>query len=461
MITREKKIFTIREITRYLKMKIEQDPVLAQVWVRGEISNFKRHSSGHLYFTLKDADSRLKCVMFSSRAGRLPFRPGEGMQVLAQGAINIYERDGSYQLYVEAMQPDGVGGLYLAYEQLKTRLSAEGLFAAQRKQALPRMPRAVGVVTSPTGAAVRDVLTTIERRYPGMPVVLYPALVQGAGAAASVARGIELMNAYGGVDLLIVGRGGGSLEELWAFNEEIVARSIAASRIPVISAVGHETDTTIADFVADVRAATPTAAAELAVPVLADLRSWRAQLTGRLVAAMAHQRTRKAERLAQLQTRAVYRAPERYLLLQQTERFERAHEHLTAHMSRLVVQKQERLQLLKRSLRVDVLLARRASVAGQLTVSRTRLHNGLAHYVRGRRLQWQGLVRSLDALSPLKIMARGYSLVYDGQEQHLLTDSREVAVGDELVVRLAQGKLKVQTLETCLAAEIGEHEVQV
>ncbi|MED4602401.1 exodeoxyribonuclease VII large subunit, partial [Paenibacillus validus] len=259
-------IYSIKELNRVIKNKLEADDALQNVWVRGEISNFTHHSSGHMYFTLKDADSRLKSIMFASYNQRLGFIPKEGTKVLACGNISVYERDGAYQFYVTQMQPDGIGSLYLAYEQLKKKLEAEGLFAPERKKPIPAFPRAIGVITSPTGAAVRDIIITLQRRYPSVPVLLYPVLVQGKQAAPSIVRAVEEMNRLNEVDVLIVGRGGGSLEELWAFNEEIVARAIYASVLPVISAVGHETDFTIADFVADLRAATPTAAAELAVP---------------------------------------------------------------------------------------------------------------------------------------------------------------------------------------------------
>ncbi|MGG3275678.1 exodeoxyribonuclease VII large subunit, partial [Paenibacillus macerans] len=225
-------------------MKLDSDRLLSEVWIRGEISNFTHHSSGHMYFTLKDESSRVKCIMFASYNQRLPFRPKEGAKVIARGNVTVYERDGQYQFYATQMQPDGIGSLYLAFEQLKQKLEAEGLFAPERKRPLPRFPRTIGVVTSPTGAAVRDILTTLQRRYPQAAVILYPVLVQGKGAAPSIVKAIRALNAMGEADVLIVGRGGGSLEELWAFNEEQVARAIYESAVPVISAVGHETDFT-------------------------------------------------------------------------------------------------------------------------------------------------------------------------------------------------------------------------
>ncbi|WP_233500685.1 exodeoxyribonuclease VII large subunit, partial [Paenibacillus antibioticophila] len=244
----QQRVLSIKELNRYIRMKMESDRLLSEVWIRGEISNFTHHSSGHMYFTLKDEGSRIKCIMFASHNQRLPFVPKEGARVIARGNVTVYERDGQYQFYAVHMQPDGIGSLYLAYEQLKSKLEGEGLFAQERKRELPKYPRVIGVITSPTGAAVRDILTTLQRRYPLAAVVLYPVLVQGKGAAPSIVRAIRTMNEQGEADVLIVGRGGGSLEELWAFNEEQVARAIYQSAIPVISAVGHETDFTIADF---------------------------------------------------------------------------------------------------------------------------------------------------------------------------------------------------------------------
>ena len=260
-------VLSVSQITGYLKSLLEGDPNLNPVFISGEISNFTDHyRSGHLYFSLKDEKAVLKAVMFSSSARRLRFRPSDGMKVLCRGRISLYEASGQYQLYVDDMQPDGLGTLNLAYEQLKTRLEKEGLFDAARKRPIPRYPRRVGVITSPTGAAVRDICQILGRRWPMAEIVFCPVLVQGEEAAPQLVEALARMNRVDGVDTIIIGRGGGSLEDLWAFNEESVARAVAASKIPVISAVGHETDFTICDFVADLRAPTPSAAAELAVP---------------------------------------------------------------------------------------------------------------------------------------------------------------------------------------------------
>ncbi len=269
----EPKIATVSQINGYVKKILDHNIILNNVWIKGEISNFKHHYSGHLYITLKDEGGVLKAVMFRSSAQSLTFEPSDGMKVLARGRISVYEAGGAYQLYIEEMIPDGVGELYIAYEQLKKQLEEEGLFAPEHKKPIPQFPKRVGVVTASTGAAVRDIINVITRRYPMAEIVIYPAQVQGTGAAQSVVRAIEYFNATKEVDTLIVGRGGGSIEDLWAFNEEITARAIYASEIPIISAVGHETDFTIADFVADLRAPTPSAAAEIAVPSMIELRN--------------------------------------------------------------------------------------------------------------------------------------------------------------------------------------------
>ena len=260
----EKNYITITQLSKYLKYKFDGDPNLTNVYLKGEISNFKAHTRGHYYFTLKDEGSRINAVMFASSASKLKFTPIDGMKVLVTGKVTIYEATGGYQIYVNDMLEDGVGNLYIAFEQLKKKLESEGLFDKEHKKKIPRMPKRVGIVTASTGAAIRDILTTIKRRYPITETILFPALVQGKDAAADIARKIEIANTYD-IDTLIVGRGGGSIEDLWPFNEEIVARAIYNSKVPVISAVGHEVDFTIADFVADLRAPTPTAAAELAV----------------------------------------------------------------------------------------------------------------------------------------------------------------------------------------------------
>ncbi|MBB6730518.1 exodeoxyribonuclease VII large subunit [Cohnella zeiphila] len=437
------RVLSIREINRYIKMKLEGDLRLQDVWLRGEISNFTRHSSGHMYFTLKDESGRLKSIMFASHNQRLPFAPKDGMKVLARGGVSVYERDGAYQFYVTAMQPDGIGSLYLAFEQLKRKLEAEGLFAEAGKRPIPRYPRAVGVITSPTGAAVRDVIITLQRRHPSVPILLYPANVQGKAAAPSIVKAIAAMNRLAEVDVLIVGRGGGSLEELWAFNEETVARAIRASAIPVISAVGHETDFTIADFAADLRAATPTAAAELAVPHMAELRQSLQSLELRMAKTLRLQLERARARLAHSARSPFFTQPRRALLAR-AEQLDRLRDRLRHRADEHRARARERLARLDGRLRA-VRPAEQAAYARKRADAAAR---GLALAMRGvlreRQKAFGGLVRQLDALSPLKIMARGYSLAYDEQERSLIRSIREVQPGDLIKVRLADGKLDCQ-----------------
>lgn len=267
-----RRIATVSQINNYIKALLDQMPVLQNIWIKGEISNFKRHSSGHLYLTLKDGGAVIKAVMFRNAAANLSFAPADGTKVLARGRISVYEAGGQYQMYIEEMEADGLGDLYAKFEALKKQLSEEGLFDDERKKPIPRFPETIGIVTSPTGAAIRDMINVIKRRCPMVKVIIYPCFVQGESAAQSIAAGIKYFNENKKVDVIIAGRGGGSIEDLWAFNEEITARSVAQSEIPVISAVGHEVDFTICDFAADLRAPTPSAAAELAVPDILELR---------------------------------------------------------------------------------------------------------------------------------------------------------------------------------------------
>ncbi|MFB9277347.1 exodeoxyribonuclease VII large subunit [Cohnella cellulosilytica] len=434
---------TIRDITRLIKSKLEGDAGLQDVWLRGEISNFTFHSSGHMYFTLKDENARLKCIMFASYNQRLPFSPKNGMKVLARGGISVYERDGQYQFYATAMQPDGIGSLYLAFEQLKRKLEAEGLFHPEAKRELPRYPHTVGVITSPTGAAVRDILITLERRNPGVHVLLYPVAVQGTGAAPSIVKAIRTMNELGAADVLIVGRGGGSLEELWAFNEEAVARAIRDSAIPIISAVGHETDFTIADFAADLRAATPTAAAEIAVRHIGELRQELAHMEQRMAGALRSGLAAARERW-QHAARSPYFTQPRRSLLAQAERLDRLKEALRYRMGTEQGRAQERAARLAGRLqavnpRQQVVHARQ-----RVTAAAKGLELAMNSIARDKSSRYGSLVRQLDALSPLKVMARGYSLAYDEGEKKLIRSINEVQPGDLIRIRVTDGKLDCQ-----------------
>ncbi|MFY0543254.1 exodeoxyribonuclease VII large subunit [Brevibacillus sp. H7] len=431
-------VWSVSELNRCIKQVLEQDDRLSDVWVRGEISNFTHHSSGHMYFTLKDRDSRLKVVMFASHNRFLRFLPKDGTKAIVRGSISAYERDGAYQLYAREMQPDGLGSLYLAFEQLKAKLSAEGLFAPERKRPLPRFPKRIGVVTSPTGAAIRDICTTIRRRYPQAEIILSPAIVQGAEAPFSIVSAIHIINRHPEVDVLIVGRGGGSIEELWAFNDEQVARAIAASRIPVISAVGHETDVTIADFVADVRAATPTAAAELAVPHYLEWVERLHQLEARMHRALHGSLTEQRKRLERLQHSYAMCRPQRRLEEAQ-QRLDALQLRMGQAMKQLVSRRRERLQFFSQQVQRYRLKDQTGKRREQLEKNRLRLQQLIHQRLKQSRMEWVGRVAQLDALSPLKVMQRGFSLVYKDGE--LVKSVNQFAPGDSLVIRLSDGSV--------------------
>ncbi len=394
-----RRVYSVTQLNQAVKRVLERESEFRDVLVKGEVSNFKHHSSGHMYFTLKDDGARIKCVMFRGKNRNLRFRPEDGLTVVASGALGLYEVAGEYQLYVEELLPAGQGALFLAFEQLKQKLQAEGLFSQERKRPLPYLPRCVGVVTSPTGAAIRDILSVLRRRMPTVDILLAPALVQGEGGPASVVQAIEQLASRDDVEVLIVGRGGGSLEELWTFNDERVARAIAASNVPVISAVGHETDVTIADFVADRRAPTPSAAAELAVP------ERRALLQG--VESMA-------ERLQSAQAKRVRSLRERLEYL-------RSSPALTRPTDRV----QQRMQ------HVDELTHR-------LSTSFQRL-------VEQRRHRLEATVGRLESLSPLGTLARGYAICHVDGNEVPVRRAADVPPGARLRVRLHEGELLCRT----------------
>ncbi|MFD2672773.1 exodeoxyribonuclease VII large subunit [Marinicrinis sediminis] len=439
-------VLSVRELTRTIKQRLETDPAFSDIWVQGEISNFIHHRSGHMYFTLKDKDSRIKSVMFASHNRTLPFLLKEGAKVLARGSVSVYERDGQYQLYVTQMQPDGIGSLFLAFEQLKEKLKQEGLFDPNVKKPIPSYPRAIGLVTSPTGAAVRDMMITLERRFPSIPVLLYPAHVQGVKAAPSIVRGIQIMNELDEVDVLIVGRGGGSLEELWAFNEEQVARAIFQSRIPVISAVGHETDTTIADYVADLRAATPTAAAELAVPDQRELKQRLKQLQERLGQSLTVKSADSRKRLERLQASPYLTHPKRYLLQEPSQYVDRLKEQLTYALDKAAAAKRQKLQQFAHQLNALHPRQRLQGLRKDTTLLRQQLTQSLQMVMKDKHHQLRSEMRQLDALSPLKIMQRGYSLVYDETGTQVRKSAAELKQGEQLRVRMQDGQVHCEVL---------------
>lgn len=337
-MTATKGMLSVTQVNEYLKMLMDGDRVLSNVFVRGEISNFKLYSSGHAYFTLKDETGQLKAVMFRSYASRLPFRPSDGMRVIAHGRISVYEASGQYQLYADELQPDGAGSLALRFEQIKQRLQSEGLFEEARKKPLPPMPMRIGVITSPSGAAVHDIMNVLGRRFPCAQVLLFPSQVQGAEAPAQLMMGLEFFSVSGIADVIIIGRGGGSAEDLWAFNDEALARAVAACPIPVISAVGHESDFTICDFVADKRAPTPSAAAELAVPEVSALLSALRGLGERMSACLEKKLREERRILARISDSGVFSHPERLLDAHRMKLTDRE-ESLSRAMSQLLLQK--------------------------------------------------------------------------------------------------------------------------
>ncbi|MGG1443830.1 exodeoxyribonuclease VII large subunit [Brevibacillus laterosporus] len=430
-------VMSVAELNRYVKRMMEGDLRLADVWIRGEISNFTHHHSGHMYFTLKDKDSRLKIVMFASYNRFLTFIPKNGTKAIVRGSISVFERDGAYQLYARELQPDGIGALFLAYEQLKEKLQQEGLFASERKRALPRFPKTIGVVTSPTGAAIRDIITTLKRRYPQAGIMLAPAIVQGVEAPASIIRAIRNINQYQ-VDVMIVGRGGGSIEELWAFNDEAVARAIVASQVPVISAVGHETDFTIADFVADMRAATPTAAAELAVPHYLEWMERIKQLDHRLARALQTQLQEKRTHLQRLQQSYGLKNPLRRVE-ERRQRIDEVTLRLSAIMKMKVVRKREQVRHVKQRLKQIRLERQVEEKRVQINRMQSQLTQHMKQKTERSRQAWLALVQHLDALSPLKVMQRGFSLSYKGDT--LIKSVEGIEVGDQLMIRYQDGKI--------------------
>lgn len=388
----DEKYISISELNNYIKAKIDGDEGLRHVFLRGEISNFKRHTRGHLYFTLKDETSRLSAVMFASSTYSLAFAPEDGMKVLVEGRISVYEANGAYQIYVEKMEQDGIGNLYIAYEKLKKKLQEEGLFDEIYKKPIPRFPKKIGIITASTGAAIRDILSTIKRRYPICETVLFPSLVQGESAKEDIVRQIHRAQEYD-LDVIICGRGGGSIEDLWAFNEEIVARAIFDSKIPIISAVGHEVDFTIADFVADLRAPTPTGAAEMAVPNITDLLEMTRQYRIRLKEAISNRFHHAKVRLERLKESYVLKNPLALYEVKE-QKLDNLLETLQKNMEAILVKQRHRLDI---------------------------------------------GIKSLELLNPLSILEKGYSVVsYEGKIIH---DASLLQQGDLIEIKMHQGKL--------------------
>lgn len=399
MVNATPKIYSVSELNNYVKSILDNNENLKYLFVEGEISNYKAHYSGHLYMTIKDETSAIKAVMFAGNASKLRFRPENGMKVLAFGTVSLFPRDGSYQLYISDMQPDGIGALSIAYEQLKKKLQAEGLFNPEHKKPIPQFPKKVGVITSATGAAIQDIFNVLRRRYPVAEVVVRSAQVQGDGASQDIANAIKEFNDINGADVLIVGRGGGSIEDLWAFNEEILARAVFDSRIPIISAVGHETDYTICDFVADLRAPTPSAAAELAVPDVLELKSELISNKQYIYNLVKNRINSEKNKLNAIERSGALKDP---------------------------------ILKINDSRRNLLFLSERLSDVAQKTIDTNKI-------------KFSRLAGKLDALSPLKVISRGYALV--SSDKGIVKSVENINTGDSLSIELSDGSLKATVTE--------------
>ncbi|MBA4600911.1 exodeoxyribonuclease VII large subunit [Thermoactinomyces mirandus] len=439
----ERNVWSVSDLVEYLYTKLNMDEQLQKIWLEGEITNFSRHSkSRHMYFTIKDERAAIDAVMFAGNNRRLRFQPKNGDRVLVRGYVSLYMKDGHLQMYVQDMRLSGMGDLYVAFQRLKEQLMTEGLFD-QPKKPLPKYPRKVGVITSASGAAVRDIIVTIKRRYPIASILLYPVPVQGDQAASQIARAIDRMNELNEADVIIVGRGGGSLEELWAFNEEVVARSIHRSLLPVVSAVGHETDFTISDLVADRRAPTPTAAAELVVPQIEELRNQVKQYTHRLIKSQFSLLVRLKDRFESKVNRAVFKDP-KARLYQYTQRLDHMETRLEHTMHRILANKDRRLGEAKLQLKSCHPAQELSKLNERLSLLIRDCCTHMAQQVKTQKQMYQHQLAQLDALSPLRVMQRGYSLVYRFDSDQLVKSARQMKSGDLIRVRLADGQLKCQ-----------------
>ena len=428
----------ISELTSRIRTLVEE--AFFEIWVEGELSNCRVWNTGHMYFTLKDANAQIKGVMFRSSLQRLRFTPEDGQRVVARGRVSVYERKGEYQILCEHLEPEGLGALQLAFDQLKQRLTKEGLFDERRKRPLPALPRKIGVVTSLDGAAVRDIIQVLGRRYANAHVVIRPTRVQGEGAALDIARGLAAIARVRGVDVVIVGRGGGSIEDLWAFNEEVVARAIAGCPVPTISAVGHETDVTIADFVADLRAPTPSAAAEMVVSRKDDFVARIDRLAHRVGTSMATRRHRLESRLCTLEARSGLAGTRGRLAMRGRHTAELTHELRRAMRGGL--SRRERVyQRLRLTLETFDLRRRLGGVRTRLVAGEGKLASAMDRRRHGFEARLGAAAASLEGLSPLAVLARGYAVCWNGDRTAVIRDASSVAIGDQVTVTVQRGEL--------------------
>ncbi|KAF0395685.1 exodeoxyribonuclease VII large subunit [Pediococcus pentosaceus] len=431
----EDKYLTVSALTNYIKRKFDADPYLHRVYLVGEISNFRLRTNSHQYFSLKDENAKISAIMFKSAFAKVKFQPEEGMRVIVSGRISLYPGNGSYQIYVDSMQPDGVGALYQAYEQLKIKLSQEGLFEAP-KLPIPKYPRKIAIVTSPSGAVIRDIITTVSRRYPIVQLVLFPALVQGNEAANSIAAQIKMINTLDDFDTIIIGRGGGSIEDLWPFNEEVVARAIFASKLPVISSVGHETDTTIADLVADMRAATPTAAAELATPVLTDILEELQKLQLQTIGAFRNILKMRSQQVQHLQQSYIFQEPQR-LYEGYVQNVDILTEKLISLEKQQITTAEGSFKTLNSRLLANTPASRIKMAKQNVEHLRQMTNNNITNRFSKYANDLNSLIGSLDTLSPLKIMSRGYT--YVTRDTKVVKSIEDLSIDDKIQLNFSDG----------------------
>ncbi len=441
----QEKYLKISELNTYIKSIFDENPYLNKVYLRGEISNFKNHSRGHLYFTLKDETSRINAVMFYSSAITLKFAPEDGMNVLVEGRISCYPAQGTYQIYVDKMEPDGLGELYVKFEELKEKLSKEGLFLPEHKKPIPRIPKRVGVITAPTGAAIKDIISTIKRRFPICETILFPALVQGKDAAPDIVRQIkEADSGLYDLDVLIVGRGGGSIEDLWAFNEEIVARAIYEAKTPIISAVGHEIDFTIADFVADMRAPTPTGAAEMAVPTTTEINNMLNSYEIRLNEFINNLLHKAKLRIDNITSSYILKNP-----LSLYELKEQKLDNFMDILNNNILKRLANYKLILNNLKGSYILKNPLSLfeseKEKLIYSEKNLYHNIHNIILKNEHSYEMLLNTLKLVNPLNILAQGYSLVT--KENTLIKDSNNLKPKDIVNIKFAKGKVKAEIKE--------------
>lgn len=441
----EQKYLTVTALTKYIKRKIEMDPHLNDVWLKGEISNFNHHRRGHMYLTIKDEHSRIQAVMFAGNNRHLKFVPENGMKVLIQGDLSVFEPYGQYQLYIRHMEPDGLGSLYMAFEQLKEKLHKQGYFSEQHKKCLPLFAKHIGVITSPTGAAVRDIITTIQRRFPIVNITVIPVLVQGKEAAQSIKRAIEYANKLNTFDVLIVGRGGGSIEDLWSFNEEIVAHAIFQSEIPIISAVGHETDFTISDYVADLRASTPTSAAEIAVPSQVECKNKITHIKQLLTKLVHNQIENNKNTLQQVQRSYAFRYP-KLLINEKEQLLDQMNERLKRAVNSSLETKKEKINQTNIRL-VNQRPQRRIEEANQqLSDMLKRHHYHISFILKKKKRELVTNIDKLSLLNPLEVMKRGFAIPYS-QRGEILKSTKAINADELIDIKMTDGLVHCQVLD--------------